>query len=90
MMAARLLDPIEALRSAIERLRTLTPLGSAGLPPRDQELLVIAATDVLRALRVTRRWARALDEEALLALDMAAEQVGKSACVDERVEACQP
>ena len=76
MSEPRLLDPLEALARAIERLRTSLPDRWTPLAASRRDLLEIATHDVLRALVSARRTLRTLELEGLAVLDMAAHELG--------------
>ena len=68
----RLLHPIDALRSALERLQEL-----AKTKGRDRELLVLAAGDYVRALQLGRRWMQTVETQGQTVLDEVAVHLGE-------------
>jgi hypothetical protein len=72
----RFLDPLAALRAAIDRLRAELPARGEAIDPGRCERLDMAATDVLRAVVGAQRVARDLEREGFQAIDQAAGVLG--------------
>lgn len=68
-IASPLLDPLAALRSAIDRARAELPQRCEGFDSCRREQLELAAGDVLRALVSARRHLRDVEQSAIATLD---------------------